>query len=260
MSTGAITSYIDVAQLVLYAFWFFFAGLIYYLLRENKREGYPLSSDRSDRAPRVTVQGFPRIPSPKTYRLADGREFVAPSDVVDDRGINARPVAPWPGAPLKPEGDPMEAGVGPGSYAPRADIADVMFDGQPRIVPMRSDPEFSIAPEDPDPRGMVVYGADGRGAGQVVDVWVDRSEGVIRYYEIALGDAAGRRVMLPNGFARVDRARATITVRSLMASQFARVPAIARPDGITLFEEERVMAYYGAGTLYAHPSRQEPLF
>ncbi|MBU6437489.1 MAG: photosynthetic reaction center subunit H, partial [Betaproteobacteria bacterium] len=47
MQTGAITGYIDVAQLVLYAFWVFFAGLIYYLHRENKREGYPLESDRS---------------------------------------------------------------------------------------------------------------------------------------------------------------------------------------------------------------------
>ena len=46
--TGAITQYIDVAQIVLYVFWFFFAGLIWYLRREDKREGYPLESDRSD--------------------------------------------------------------------------------------------------------------------------------------------------------------------------------------------------------------------
>lgn len=38
---GAITSYIDVAQVTLYVFWIFFAGLLFYLLRENKREGYP---------------------------------------------------------------------------------------------------------------------------------------------------------------------------------------------------------------------------
>ena len=39
MGTGAITQYVDVAQIVLYMFWLFFAGLIYYLLRENHREG-----------------------------------------------------------------------------------------------------------------------------------------------------------------------------------------------------------------------------
>jgi len=33
--TGAITGYIDVAQLTLYAFWIFFAGLVFYLRRER---------------------------------------------------------------------------------------------------------------------------------------------------------------------------------------------------------------------------------
>ena len=45
MGTGSITQYIDVAQLVLYMFWFFFAGLIYYLVRENHREGYPMETE-----------------------------------------------------------------------------------------------------------------------------------------------------------------------------------------------------------------------
>jgi len=48
METGAITQYVDVAQLVLYVFWAFFAGLIYYLLRENHREGYPMDSGREN--------------------------------------------------------------------------------------------------------------------------------------------------------------------------------------------------------------------
>ena len=47
MKTGAITGYIDIAQIVLYGFWIFFAGLIIYLRKEDKREGYPLESDRS---------------------------------------------------------------------------------------------------------------------------------------------------------------------------------------------------------------------
>jgi len=37
------------------------------------------------------------------------------------------------------------------------------------------------------------------------------------------------------------------------------VPAIAQPDRITRLEEDKVTAYYGAGTLYATPERQEPL-
>ena len=48
METGAITQYIDVAQIVLYLFWIFFAGLIYYLVRESHREGYPMDSGREN--------------------------------------------------------------------------------------------------------------------------------------------------------------------------------------------------------------------
>ena len=33
---------VDLAQISLYAFWLFFAGLVIYLQRENMREGYPL--------------------------------------------------------------------------------------------------------------------------------------------------------------------------------------------------------------------------
>lgn len=58
-----ITEYIDFAQLVLYLFWIFFFGLIVYLRREDKREGYPLESDRTG----VPVQGWPAVPPKKTY-------------------------------------------------------------------------------------------------------------------------------------------------------------------------------------------------
>ncbi|MGL6181385.1 MAG: photosynthetic reaction center subunit H, partial [Aestuariivirga sp.] len=44
---AAITQYIDVAQIVLYLFWAFLAALIFYVRREDKREGYPLESERS---------------------------------------------------------------------------------------------------------------------------------------------------------------------------------------------------------------------
>jgi photosynthetic reaction center H subunit len=34
---------------------------------------------------------------------------------------------------------------------------------------------------------------------------------------------------------------------------------IKNPEQITLLEEEKIMAYFGAGTLYATPQRQEPV-
>ena len=67
--SAALTQYVDVAQVVLYAFWIFLAGVIIYLHREDKREGYPLESERSAH---IVVQGWPAVPAPKTYLLADG--------------------------------------------------------------------------------------------------------------------------------------------------------------------------------------------
>ena len=113
MSTGAITSSIDVAQLALYAFWIFFAGLIVYLHRENKREGYPLESVRS---PTVKSEGFPSMPEPKTYRLANGQTVVAPHGRDSSPApIAAVPAGNFPGAPLQPIGNPFLDNVGPGS-------------------------------------------------------------------------------------------------------------------------------------------------
>jgi photosynthetic reaction center H subunit len=37
------------------------------------------------------------------------------------------------------------------------------------------------------------------------------------------------------------------------------VPGTKQPEQVTLLEEEKIMAYYGAGTLYATPDRAEPL-
>ena len=103
MNRGAITDYIDVAQIVLYAFWIFFAGLIIYLRSEDKREGYPLESDRSGR---VTVQGFPRMPAPKTFLLADGSTVFAPRVERDTRPIMATPIGAHLGARSSPPAIP----------------------------------------------------------------------------------------------------------------------------------------------------------
>lgn len=258
MLVQAESSYIDLAQLVLYAFWIFFAGLIYYLHRENKREGYPLESDRSDRAPRVAVQGFPRIPEPKTYKLAHGGTAVAPNGLKDTREIKAVPVAGFPGAPLAPTGDPMVDGVGPASYAQRADEPDLTYDGEPKIVPLRVAADHVLESRDPDPRGMPVIAADGKQGGVVRDVWVDRSEALIRYLEVETGSGnAMRRVLLPLNFARVKPG--AVHVKSVLSTHFAKVPGLRNPDLVTLLEEDKIMGFYGGGCLYATPDRSEPL-
>ena len=253
METGAITQYVDVAQVVLYIFWAFFAGLIYYLLRENHREGYPMDSGREN-GPRV--EGWPPVPAAKTYKLADGREMLSPDLRRNEDNFSAQPVHGWNGAPLEPVGNPLLAGVGPGSWTQRADIPDMLHEGGIKIVPLRIAGDHGVASQDTDPRGLPVYGADGARAGTVADLWIDRAEILFRYLEVSLPN--GSSVLLPFNFAYVSSD--AVRVKAILASQFAQVPALRQPTQVTLLEEEKIMAYYGAGTLYATPDIQEPLF
>jgi photosynthetic reaction center H subunit len=255
---GAISEYVDFAQLVLYAFWIFFIGLIIYLRREDKREGYPLDNDRANE--RVKIQGFPAMPEPKTFNLAHGGTYQAPHPEIDGRELKAWPNEAWPGSPLNPTGNPMLDGVGPAAYALRANAPELDAEGHARIAPMRHLPEFTIESRDPDPRGMLVIAGDGATAGIVTDVWVDRSEPQIRFLEVEVPAGAGKRnVLLPIGFLKFDALRKQVRVRSILASQFADVPGFAADNQLTLREEDQITAYYAGGTLYATPARLGPL-
>lgn len=257
MQTGAITSYIDVAQLALYAFWIFFAGLIFYLRREDKREGYPLVSDRL--GPQL-IEGVPPMPRAKVFHLADGSTRLAPREEAPEVP-NLIPAAVWPGAPFQPSGDPLLDAVGPAAYAQRADVPDRTFDdGLPKIVPLRAAGEYFLATEDADPRGMTVLGTDGVVAGHVVDAWIDRTETIVRYLEVELDPALGvGRVLLPMPFVELNRRLGEIHVAALLGSNFAEVPRLRNPNQVTLREEDRISAYYGGGMLYATPARLGPV-
>ena len=47
-------------------------------------------------------------------------------------------------------------------------------------------------------------------------------------------------------------------VKAITGAQFADVPGTKRDDQITMLEEEKIMAYYAGGHLYATPERAEP--
>jgi photosynthetic reaction center H subunit len=254
MQTGAITSYFDAAQLTIDAFWLLFAGLIVYLRREDKREGYPLVGDR----PGETTHGlFPTTPDPKTYLLADGSTVTVPRSEREPTG-GLTPTGPDSSYPQVPSGNPLRDAVGPAAYAQRHDVPDKDWEGHARIVPLRAAPDFYIEATEPDPRGYEVVGLDGKLAGTVREVWVDRVEPQVTYLEVALA-AGGRVILVPFRLSTLNVPAKTVSVVSITAAQFADVPGLKNPNIVTLLEEDKITAYFAGGKLYATAERQEPV-
>lgn len=250
---GRITEYIDVAQIALYLFWIFFAGLILYLLQEGKREGFPLDGYNDKQKFGVF---FPPMPDQKTFLMPDGSERKAPDYKPDRRPIAGKGIFKDYDSPLDPTGDPMVDGLGPAAWAERADVPDMGLHGEPRIVPMRLAAGFDLAEGESDPRGMSVRAVDGEIVGTVADFWLDRMESLIRYLEVDLSDGSKR--LVPMTLARLWRDDRRVDVKSITSAQFANVPVTKSMDQITLLEEDKISGYYAGGHFYATPDRREP--
>jgi photosynthetic reaction center H subunit len=103
---------------------------------------------------------------------------------------------------------------------------------------------------------MPVLGCDRQQGGVCKEIWVDRAEPQIRYLELEA--TGGKRVLLPITLANVRGKKGVIEVESITGAQFKNAPTLKSYDQITLAEEDKVVAYYGAGKLYATPDRAEP--
>ncbi|MGR3434122.1 MAG: photosynthetic reaction center subunit H [Shimia sp.] len=249
---------VDLASVAIWAFWLFFAFLIYYLQTENMREGYPLEEADGSEAPN---QGPFPVPAPKTFRLPHGRgDVTVPSAENEERhrrhDLALVQAGPNVGDPFVPTGDPMVDGVGPASWTPRRDAPELDGKGHPKIVPMSRLNGFMIS-AGRDPRGMTVVAADGEPVGVISDLWVDEPEQLVRYFEIELTDQIGGGTRLvPKDLAAIKSDR--VFIHSLYERHFAGVPTTASPTQVTLLEEDKISGYYAGGKLYAHEDRLEP--
>jgi photosynthetic reaction center H subunit len=245
---------VDIAMLSLYAFFLFFIGLVIYLNRESRREGYPLEDEMTGQvfSPKIWDLGRPKV-----FRLPHGHGAVHPKTARDDWELKAKKTWGSYGSPYVPTGNPLVDGVGPAAYAKRAQRPDLDFEGHPRIVPLRTVEELSVDARDSDPRGYVMYGSDGLAAGVVTEIWIDKSDRLIRYLETELPN--GKHVMVPMTMVLVKARKAAVQTDSIAAGQFADAPVTSKPTTVTLDEEERIVAYFGGGYLYSSPERQEPI-
>ncbi|MEP3635885.1 MAG: photosynthetic reaction center subunit H [Paracoccaceae bacterium] len=245
----------DLASAAIWMFWIFFALLVYYLQTENMREGYPLENDSGGDS---ANQGPFPVPNDKTFHLPHDRgALTVPSGQRGDRdnlALEATGLAA--GSPFVPTGNPMLDGVGPAAWAPRQDWPELDAHGHAKIKPLSMLEEFHVS-AGIDPRGKAVVGGDGEVIGRVIDMWVDVPEQLVRYLTVDLNpEGSGQTRLIPMNFCKIHKNR--VAVRSIYSTQFSDVPGIAQPGQITLLEEEKIMAYYGGGTLYADPARTEP--
>ena len=246
---------VDLASVAIWSFWIFFAGLVYYLQTENMREGYPLQDE--DGRTKATSGLFP-LPKDKTFILRDGRgTLTVPAEQQKDRETLALARTELhTGAPYAATGNPMESGVGPAAWAARRDEPELDVHGTPKIRPLSDLPDFHVA-AGRDPRGKAVVTGDGEVVGRVIDMWVDIPEQIVRYLTVDLNpEGSGQTRVIPMGYARIRSDR--VSVRSLYSHNFEGIPAVTGDGQITLLEEEKVMAWFAGGTLYATPKRAEP--
>lgn len=246
---------LDVTELVFLAFVLFFLALMFYLRREDRREGYPVEDEVTGR---VDTSGGPLSTSAvKKFKLPYGRGTVtAPAHGREKVDIAGKRTFRSGGAPYYPTGNPLEDGIGPAAWADRAKVPDLNAEGHNRIVPIGMMNHIGVHKNDADPRGMTVIGADDAVAGKVTDLWIDNAEHQIRYLQI---DTGTNTVLAPMAMSKVNGKKGQVVIDALNADQFAAAPTPATPNEITFYEEERIVAYFGGGYLYANKERQEPL-
>jgi photosynthetic reaction center H subunit len=98
-----------------------------------------------------------------------------------------------------------------------------------RVVPLGQMDDFTVAKGDPDVRGWEVLASDGRKIGEVDELLVDARAMKVRYLDVDLedavaGSAADRHVLIPVGYARLDRERDCVRVDALASEDLAALP------------------------------------
>ncbi|HEX2202052.1 MAG TPA: DUF2382 domain-containing protein [Longimicrobium sp.] len=99
-----------------------------------------------------------------------------------------------------------------------------------RVVPLNQLSDFKVAEGDPDVRGWEVQSADGRKIGSIDELLIDTNAMKVRYLDVEVdrGMVAGgddRHVLIPIGYARLERDGDRVIVDNLSASDLGTLPA-----------------------------------
>jgi photosynthetic reaction center H subunit len=137
-----------------------------------------------------------------------------------------------------------------------------------RIVSLDDAGDFRIAEGDPDVRGWDVLSADGKRIGSVDDLLIDTAAMKVRYLDVEVDDdllATGRdrHVLVPIGYARLERDDNRIVIDSLNSDDVSNLPAYGG-DRLTRDYEDSVRSgfdqSYRAKARSATDFYDDPLF
>ena len=110
MTTTTLANF-DIVGILFFLFVLWFFGLILYLRREDRREGYPLEEDTTGRLEKI--EGFLWFARPKQFRMADGSIIAKPDLLRETRPLALKrlavvkaedPIAGFPLGKLQAEG------------------------------------------------------------------------------------------------------------------------------------------------------------
>lgn len=104
-----------------------------------------------------------------------------------------------------------------------------MSDDMDRVVPLDQLNDFRVADGDPDVRGWEVLASDGRRIGEVDELLIDTNAMKVRYLDVEVEDGLmaepDRHVLVPIGYARLDRDRDCVVVDNVASGDLRAMPA-----------------------------------
>jgi uncharacterized protein (TIGR02271 family) len=123
-------------------------------------------------------------------------------------------------------------------------------EGMDRVVPLRQLDDFHVAEGEPDIRGWEVMSADGRRVGEVEELLIDTEAMKVRYLDVEVEDGlvasdAGH-LLVPIGYARLERDSRRVTVDNLQSSELGSMPLYDRQP-LTRDFTDRVDTHFGRG-------------
>jgi uncharacterized protein (TIGR02271 family) len=121
-----------------------------------------------------------------------------------------------------------------------------------RVVPLGQLDDFKVAEGDPDVRGWQVVASDGRKIGEVDELLIDTNAMKVRYLDVEVENGLmaepDRHVLVPIGYARLDRDSDRVMVDNIASTDLRTMPAYDQSPVTRDFETSVRNSFVGGTT------------